>query len=262
MEAVYPQKKELSVSRLLGIDCLSALGSAAPCAAFVCMIDKAVTQNASKTATLTQSLAQSMKSMLTQPHKFFGGRAYIAVAIVYTGTYITANITTTWCERNSKDPKVYKLAFTSAVNIGLGVTKDKLFAVWFGGKSAASFPARSWAMFIARDIVTVGAGFVLPEIVSDAMVKNGIISNKPTADIIAQLAVPISAQLVLTPMHLLALDMYNRPRKNMADRVRNIRSLLVESAGARIARVGCVYGIAGIGNKFCRGHLLEDEFKK
>ena len=261
-EATFQKKKDLNAGRLFGIDVLSAFGAAAPCAAFVCIIDQAVTQNASKTATIRQSLSRSAKSMFTQPHQFFGGKAYLAVAVVYLGTYIAANSTTTYCERTNRDPKTYKLAVTSAVNIGLGVTKDSLFAIWFGGKAAASIPARAWAMFIMRDVVTIGAGFVLPEIVSDAMVKNGYLNDKGTADIVAQLAVPMSAQLVLTPMHLLALDFYNRPGVTMPERGRYIRSLLVESAAVRMARVGCVYGIAGIGNKAIRGSLLDDEYVK
>jgi hypothetical protein len=47
--------KHLPFSKLFQIDCISAFTSAAPCAAIVCAIDQAVTQNASGTATLKQS---------------------------------------------------------------------------------------------------------------------------------------------------------------------------------------------------------------
>jgi hypothetical protein len=44
----------------------------------------AVTQNASKTATLTQSLRNSIGTLFSNPRQFLGGRAYIAVALVYS----------------------------------------------------------------------------------------------------------------------------------------------------------------------------------
>ena len=45
----------------------------------------AVTQNTSKTATMFQSLKNSMVTLFTKPGTFFRGRAYVAVAIVYSG---------------------------------------------------------------------------------------------------------------------------------------------------------------------------------
>jgi hypothetical protein len=67
----------------------------------------------------------------------------------------------------------------------------------------------------------------------------------------------MAAQTILTPMHLLALDLYNRPSRALSDRAAFIRPLLRDSLGARMARVGVVYGIAGVGNKVCRNALRE-----
>ena len=67
----------------------------------------------------------------------------------------------------------------------------------------------------------------------------------------------MAAQTILTPMHLLALDLYNRPARSLSDRAAFIRPLLRDSLGARMARVGVVYGIAGVGNKVCRNALRE-----
>lgn len=182
--AANTSAKDGGNGRLYAIDVFSAIASAAPCAALVCMIDQAVTQNASKTATIGQSIKQNFVKMFTQPKTFFGGKAYLAVAVVYSGTYITANSIMTWTEKRESDHKndayiklagkprpplflwrespahptlieiahahestLARTAGTSAVNIGLGVTKDSMFAVWFGKGSAASalaFPATSW----------------------------------------------------------------------------------------------------------------------
>lgn len=261
--AANTSAKDGGNGRLYAIDVFSAIASAAPCAALVCMIDQAVTQNASKTATIGQSIKQNFVKMFTQPKTFFGGKAYLAVAVVYSGTYITANSIMTWTEKRESDHKndaYIKLAGTSAVNIGLGVTKDSMFAVWFGKGSAASalaFPATSWGLFIFRDVLTVGAGFIFPQMVSNALVKNGVIKSQATSDIVSQLTVPMAFQTVLTPIHLMALDVYNRPGKPVNDRVNYISSIFKESFAVRIARVGVVYGIAGVGNKFIRKGLRE-----
>ena len=58
-------------------------------------------------------------------------------------------------------------------------------------------------------------------------------------------------------MHLFALDLYNRPDATVADRGRYIKSLFGESLAVRAARVGVVYGVAGIGNKAIRTSLRE-----
>lgn len=68
----------------------------------------------------------------------------------------------------------------------------------------------------------------------------------------------MSAQIFLTPMHLLALDIYNRRDRPLADRAAYLRPLFAESLYVRMARVGVVYGIAGIGNKLLRGALREN----
>ena len=92
---------------------------------------------------------------------------------------------------------------------------------------------------------------------SNFVVENGYVQSKQTADVVSQLTVPMLAQIVLTPMHLLALDIYNRPGEGSGSRASYISSLFKESLGVRMARVGVVYGIAGVGNKFLRTTMRE-----
>ena len=98
---------EKSLAHQVQGDVASAVLSALPAAAFVSIIDQAVTQNASKSATLLNSMKQSLKTMFTRPHRFFTGPAYLAVAGVYTFTYVAANLTMTWCERTDRKPDMY-----------------------------------------------------------------------------------------------------------------------------------------------------------
>jgi hypothetical protein len=185
-----------------------------------------------------------------------------SIGLTFCSTYIAANSTITTCEKYKQDPTYWKLAATSVVNMGAGITKDSLFARWFGQQTQAAAPARSippatWAMFVGRDVMTIGAGFVLPDKVSRAVLDRGWLSNKAVSDTAAQLVVPMAAQTLLTPMHLLALDLYNRPDRSLGDRASYISPLLKESLVVRMARVGVVYGIAGVGNKLIRNSLRE-----
>ncbi len=141
-------------------------------------------------------------------------------------TYIAANTTLTVCERHQVDPTYWKLAITSAVNMGAGITKDSLFARWFGQQAAptavaaanasssasnvaaaaiksapapapasapaASIPLATWALFVCRDVFTIGAGFVLPDMVSRAALAHRLVDSKTVSDTVAQLTVLLS----------------------------------------------------------------------
>ena len=104
-EVTKPHPSEKSLEAQLKGDVKAAFASAMPAAIFVTMIDQAVTQGAAKSATIAQSVTNSFKTLFTRPHKFFGGKAYLAVAAVYSLTYIAANTTMTWCERTNREPK-------------------------------------------------------------------------------------------------------------------------------------------------------------
>eukprot|EP00615_Pteridomonas_danica_P014674 CAMPEP_0114388552 /NCGR_PEP_ID=MMETSP0102-20121206/8036_1 /TAXON_ID=38822 ORGANISM="Pteridomonas danica, Strain PT" /NCGR_SAMPLE_ID=MMETSP0102 /ASSEMBLY_ACC=CAM_ASM_000212 /LENGTH=106 /DNA_ID=CAMNT_0001546093 /DNA_START=187 /DNA_END=504 /DNA_ORIENTATION=+ len=105
--------------------------------------------NTSGSATMKESLKQSFKTFFRTPHKFLGNKAYLAVAAVYAGTYISANFTQTYLTHKERDPTGPKLVATTLTNSSMSVTKDSMFAVWFGATGAAkggimSVPIASW----------------------------------------------------------------------------------------------------------------------
>ncbi len=100
--------------------------------------------------------------------------------------------------------------------MGAGITKDSLFARWFGQQAApaaaasassasstvaaaiksappaapaASIPLATWALFVCRDVFTIGAGFVLPDMVSRAALAHRLVDSKAVSDTVAQLTV-------------------------------------------------------------------------
>jgi hypothetical protein len=147
---------------------------------------------------------------------------------------------------------------TSVVNIGAGVVKDTYYAKTFSGKPVAKFPPASWALFVLRDILTIGAGFTVPKLVSEMIVTSGAVETKTTADKVAQIVTPMLAQIFLTPIHLLALDLYNSVGTvvlTWAARGRRIVPLFVETTLIRMVRMCVAYGIGGIANRGVRFEL-------
>ena len=108
-----------------------------------------------------------------------------------------------------------KLFGTTAVNMSASLVKDIAFAKMFGKqveKAAAEtkpkVPAATYVIFLSRDMLTIAGGFTVPPLMS-TMYQESCNMSKQTADKVAQLTSPMAMQLICTPLHLLALNMYN-----------------------------------------------------
>ena len=70
--------------------------------------------------------------------------------------------------------------------------------------------------------------------------------NEEASDTISQLACPGLAQLAGTPIHLIGLDLYNRPEITPMGRFDGLLRRTMEPLVARMARQIYVFGIGGI----------------
>lgn len=154
----------------------------------------------------------------------------------------------TLCEFAKKDPTLIKLGSTTVANMTLGILKDRYFAQVFSGRPPEKFPLASWLLFVGRDLATISAGFTLPSIVSQKLQDAEVIKNKGVADVFSQVSVPITAQLILTPVHLLALDFYMQKVSNMTGRWKRVFHNAPEATAIRMGRVLFAYGIGGVCN--------------
>jgi len=242
--------------KLYGIDVFTAFCSALAVAPFIKIIDMVVTKKAKNSElNLYKAAFHEIKSFATSPIQFIKQPTFIAVWCVYGGTYVAANCILTYCELNGLDSFYYKLFGSTAANMTLGITKDRYFAKVFGGNAPPKFPLSSWTIFMFRDLMTIGAGFTFPAIVSDAIIKRGWMTDKSRSDKVTQLLVPVIAQMGLTPVHLLSLDLYYRAKETVRSRFGYIKGIYVETVSMRMARVLCAYGIAGVTNTFLRTEL-------
>lgn len=204
-----------------------------------------------------EGLKYGVRSFLTKPFQFVGSPQFRIVLSLYSSTYATANIVETTCEQYSVEStkaSMYKFLSTSLVNIVVCVYKDRVFTSMFGVASSSSraFPKLSYLLFAARDSLTIAASFTAPSYIAGLLQEKKIVSSEKTANVTAQLFSPCAVQFFSTPVHLYALDLYNRPDISIASRAQLIRKEYFKSALARIGRIGPAFGIGGVGNTYLR----------
>jgi hypothetical protein len=221
---------------------------------FGCFV--AVTEKAADgSKSLFRGALNNVKYFATSPLQFVKQPTFLAVCAVYSGTYVVANCIQSWCEDNDKDPFWPKLGGTTAANMTLGILKDRYFAQVFSGKPPTKFPLPSWGLFVLRDTFTIGSGFTFPPLVSKILYDAKICSSESQAAKVAQIGTPVAMQILLTPIHLLALDFYNNKVATSQARFNQVVSIYPESTAIRFCRVLCAYGIAGIANIGLRKEL-------
>jgi len=206
---------------------------------------------------------------------------------------------------NTRSDKVFagtsKFVATSATNLAMCLYKDAQFAKMFGAngsgaskpvaKPSTSFtsstpasarnyatvaanairdnapaaaraigtpkvPRISLALFAVRDSMTIFASFNVPPILGP------MIGSQSAAQFIA----PAMVQFLSTPLHLLGLDMYNRPTGcshvacsggiTRACRWQCVRRDWMGAAFARIGRIVPAFGVGGVVNAGVRKSLM------
>ena len=196
-------------------------------------------------------LINGVKSLIFNPIHFLKQPSFLFIWGVYSGTYIVANSIEAICERNGQSSFYPKFVGSSIANVTLSVLKDKAFARMFGKGDPKPMKFTSMGIFATRDSMTILASFSLPGLISAKMQKDANFSAT-SADNIAQLITPVSMQILSTPLHLLGLDIYNRPVATNPERVSFIQQEYLKTAMARMARIFPAFGIGGVVNKDIR----------
>ncbi|RFU82138.1 sequence orphan [Trichoderma arundinaceum] len=251
----------------LGADAASAACAGALIAPIITIIDRSIMENASGRNSLADSIRSSLRTLFLRPQALLLSRPCALVFALYGGTYMTANSLDTATSTITNRPASTvtsgpgKFAASSAANVGLCVYKDQVFVRMFGppGAIPRPVPLPSYVLFTLRDCLTIFASFNLPPLLapwidtrlSDKMRR--YVSGLTTAQFLA----PASVQLFSTPVHLLSLDMYNRPSGSWRERWQVVRSNWLVSTAARMCRIIPAFGVGGIVNLKMRRHFME-----
>lgn len=254
-------------------DIASASCAAGLVAPLISIIDRSIMENASGRATLLDSVKGSLRELVLRPHAMILSKPVALIFMAYGGTYLSANTVDTAYSTARNEPATLvtsgtaKFATSSAANIGLGVYKDQVYARMFGpvGKVARAVPPPSYLLFTLRDCLTIFASFNLPMMLGPGVhaAMGDALSRQVSGQTVVQFAAPAFVQIFSTPVHLLGLDLYNRPRCERSglptpgERWAQVYKNWGISVVARLCRIIPAYGIGGVVNSKVRRSLME-----
>lgn len=231
-------------------------------------------ENASGRRPLGASLKSSFRNLLLRPHALLLSKPFLLIFMLYGGTYLTANTLDTAMSTLHAQPAAAvtsgpgKFLASSAANIGLCIYKDSVFARLFGppGAAARAVPLAALALFAARDCLTIFASFNVPPILGPVLARHlGEEGERwASGQTVAQFAAPAAVQVLSTPLHLLGLDLYNRPKgleatkgPSWGQRWDIVRKNWGISTMARMFRIVPAFGVGGVVNFKVRRNLME-----
>lgn len=253
------EKRLIPAAADAGVALVSGACAAVAVAPFLMCVDRGVVMAAAGAApggSLFRAIGGAASEFLVKPKVAFTSPALWMVAGVYGGTYFAKNVSDVAIERfQVKEPMggLGKFTAVTATNMWSSILKDAAFARLFGVAAAATnaappvVPLASYALFAARDCLTIGGAFFVPDMMRDALVASGRVGDA-AAGTTSQLVSPPLMQVVCTPMHLLALNLVNAKGASVAARVATVRQSTPAALLARSLRMLPAYGIGGILN--------------
>ncbi|KAI1209855.1 uncharacterized protein F4807DRAFT_424664 [Annulohypoxylon truncatum] len=267
------QRNTKNLGLRLGADFLSASCAASMVAPLITIIDRSIMENASGRNTLSASLKSSFRTLLLRPHTLLFSKPVALIFMLYGGTYLTANTLDTASSTARNLPATHvttgtsKFAASSAANVGLCVYKDQVFVKLYGpGGPPRPVPLPSYLLFTMRDCLTIFASFNVPPLLGPLLTERmgPALREAVSGTTVAQFVAPAAVQIVSTPVHLLGLDMFNRPTTmgggggvSWADRWTQVRKNWAISTAARICRIVPAFGLGGTVNTKVRRNLME-----
>ncbi|KAG6002700.1 hypothetical protein E4U21_002809 [Claviceps maximensis] len=275
-EAVGASRRAWNTKNLgwrLAADATGAVCAGAIVAPVISIIDRSIMENASGRSSLLQSIQSSLGNLAKNPRAALFSRPCALILMLYGGTYLTANVLDTTTSTLTNQPAstvsagATKFVASSAANVGLCMVKDRSYVRMFGpvGAVPRAVPLPSYALFTLRDCLTIFASFNIPPLVGpyiDARLSDEL-RRHISGHTAAQFMAPAAVQFLSTPLHLLGLDMYNRPASGPGNPVlswRNrldlVRSNWLISSLARIGRIVPAFGVGGVVNMKVRHNLM------
>lgn len=234
-------------------------------------LHRAIVEQSSTRRPILQCLRLNLVDAIKQPKRFVFSRPFGIVWTLYAATYAVANTADTLATSSaSEHVSSIVLASTCLINIPLGVWKDLRFAQLFGigrgavavGASAAGQisrakrpPMSATATFLARDTLTLFGSFTVAPWLT-ASLPHDLTANVQAQTIFTQLTVPALTQIGATPLHLLGLDLCNRPyRLPWPTRMIQIRHSLLSTTAVRCVRILPAFGFGCLTNTALRDYL-------
>ncbi|KAF5545475.1 hypothetical protein FNAPI_9151 [Fusarium napiforme] len=216
----------------------------------ITVIDQSMVEKVSFNRPLTQGMKVHSLNAIKHPGSFIFSRAFGYVWTLYGATAAVGTIT---------------FVNTMIVNVPLGVLKDVRFAQMFSASTTPTdkvapvakpgVPRAATATFLMRDAITIFGSFTMAPWLS-SLIPDSLSSSPHSKAIISQLTVPIFSQFFATPVHLLGLDLYARPRGiPWVERSAQIRRDLFSATILRSLRIIPAFGVGCVANMEARSRF-------
>lgn len=249
------KSNNFNFSRRMLCEISSAYLAALTCAPIIKIVDASVTAGQSGKTPIFTAAYNFTRTLVLTPHKFIFSKYFAWIYFVYSSTYTTNNCIDSLCKLYQFNEVLPKLIGVTFVNMSTSVIKDAAFARYFGTKPPAKVPMISYCLWLVRDSMAIAAAFIIPERVSSHFQKTkGVPKSK--ADTLAQFSVPISMQVVLLPIHLLGLDIYNNNVSTGGERAKRVIKNYFPALPLRFIRMAGAFGFGGVNNKKFRNKII------
>jgi hypothetical protein len=226
------------------------------------IIDLSILRSQLHQETLRMSLKQNTAHYWGRPKQFIQPCGIMFG--VYSMTYCTANSIEYYCNHTRHDSKIPVFVGTSIVNIICIGIKDVLYPKFIyshlqlytdlGKKQkpiTPVFPMLSKFLFSVRDATTIVSNFVFKKYVVEQLETTSHLSFRD-AEIVSSFAIPAVSQIVSTPFHMLAFDVFQTPQSSIIDRLRRIQISYSNVLLGRMVRTIPAFGIGGFINDMIR----------
>jgi hypothetical protein len=195
---------------------------------------------------LSKSLTDNVSYYANNKRSFL--KPFQTMNLVYSATYCTANVTELLCKKMNIDYRLPTLMATSTANILTIMYKDIQYSKLLKKKDVR-FPLTSNMLFAVRDMSTIMTCFIWKKDVINYMDKY-MMHNK--SEIIASVLMPCLVQITSTPLHILAIDMYENPNQKFSERLKNIPTVYRSVLMGRMMRAFPAFGLGGFINDMLR----------
>lgn len=239
-----------SLGTTLCSDVVAAALAALIAAPLVAIIDQATNLNAAGRQKLWPAMGEKLVDMVRSPMDFLGSPAFQWLFFVYGITYASANAAGTISNALNVNPALPVLIASTLFNMWFSILKDAAFARLYGKQDskdkAMVIPMASYVAWFFRDIITMAFVFTIPSLLAGTL-----------PDLWCRLSAPIIAQYFTTPLHLLALAMFNLPTASIGVKLASVRSAFVPTVLARQLRILPAFSVAGVANQKARKVILD-----
>jgi len=217
----------------------------------VSVIDKCIVQDVNGIWPLMRVIGKESIEALKNPRKFSGTLSFRLTVIVYFGTYAVANLSELALDeyRVAKEDKrkTFKVSCAATANIALLAWRDAIFAREFSSGPPKKTPLRTFSMFALRDLGTMWATFyAAPEMATYLIREHEL--NKEVAEISMALVIPVIMQYITAPLHIHAMDVYNRNSATGQERIAKIVEEFNAVSFFRAFRILPAFGIGSYSN--------------